>query len=140
MRAPRWLGTTPSGQHHEVGILLACCVAALEGWQVTYLGPNLPALEIAAAARDSGASAVGLSIVYPEADPGLEVELRALRRELGPGTPIVIGGRAADAFGAVCDEIHAERPGDLQALRRALIGLQNRGARAESGDQRAEQA
>ena len=53
-----------------------------EGWHVTYLGPDLPPEEIAAAAIQSGARAVALSIVYPPDDPLLMDDLAVLRAEL----------------------------------------------------------
>ncbi|RYG19949.1 MerR family transcriptional regulator [bacterium] len=75
--APRILVTTPRNQHHEFGALMAAVVAAMQGWSVTYLGPNLPAEEIADAVRLSGARALALSIVYPSDDPELAQEMRA---------------------------------------------------------------
>ncbi|MGR8953562.1 MAG: MerR family transcriptional regulator, partial [Gammaproteobacteria bacterium] len=42
-KAPRMVVTTPLGQLHELGALLAAIIAELKGWQVTYLGANLPA-------------------------------------------------------------------------------------------------
>ncbi len=78
---------TPAGQRHELGALASVTTAASGGWQVTYLGPDLPADEIAAAARMKNASAVALSIVYPADDPHLHQELRKLRRLLPAALP-----------------------------------------------------
>lgn len=93
--APHALATTPEGQMHEIGALLASAVAAAEGWNSTYLGPNLPAEEIAGAAARKGARAVLLSIVHPEDDPRLGNELVKLRRLLGRDAVLLAGGRAA---------------------------------------------
>jgi methanogenic corrinoid protein MtbC1 len=41
------LVTTPTGQHHELGALMATITAALGGWNALYLGPNVPSDEIA---------------------------------------------------------------------------------------------
>jgi methanogenic corrinoid protein MtbC1 len=49
--APKILVTTPQGQLHELGALIVSAVASTEGWNVTYLGPNLPAEEIVGAAE-----------------------------------------------------------------------------------------
>ncbi len=78
--APRILVTTPSGQIHEIGALLAAIFAARQGWNVTYLGPNLPAEEIAIAAAKTHSKAVGLSLVYPENDPLVKSELIKIRQ------------------------------------------------------------
>ena len=47
--APCMVATTPAGIHHEIGAALVAATSRLEGWRTTYLGPNLPAEEIAAA-------------------------------------------------------------------------------------------
>jgi DNA-binding transcriptional MerR regulator/methylmalonyl-CoA mutase cobalamin-binding subunit len=121
--APHLLSTTPSRQRHELGALIVAAVAAGEGWKTTYLGPDLPPEEIAAAARERGARAVALSLVYPPDDPLLADDLRRLRRLLPSTTALIAGGRAAQAYGAVLDEIGAMRVADLPSLRRELERL-----------------
>lgn len=121
--APHLIATTPPRQRHELGALMAAAVAAGEGWRTTYLGPDLPPEEIAAAAREKGARAVALSLVYPPDDPLLGDELRKLRRLLGPSVALIAGGRACSAYGAVLDEIGALRAVDLPGLRRELDRL-----------------
>jgi MerR family transcriptional regulator, light-induced transcriptional regulator len=118
--APQLIVTTPARQLHELGALIAAASAATDGWQVTYLGSDLPAEEIAAAAIQKGAKAVGLSIVYPPDDPLLPDELRRLRRLLPRTTQIVVGGRAAAAYAVVLDEIEAHRVESLKELREEL--------------------
>jgi DNA-binding transcriptional MerR regulator/methylmalonyl-CoA mutase cobalamin-binding subunit len=117
---PRLLVTTPSNQHHEIGALMVSIFAAMQSWRVTYLGPNLPATEIARAARNCGAHAIGLSIVFPTDDDVMPGELRLLRRELGPSTPILVGGRAAGSYESILEEIGAEICNDLADLREPL--------------------
>src|SRR4051812_32715899 len=80
--APVLIVATPAGQIHELGALLVGATAANLGWRVTYLGASLPAAEIAGAARQNRASAVALSLVYPEDDPRLEGEIIQLREAL----------------------------------------------------------
>ena len=118
--APQLIVTTPARQLHELGALIAAAAAATDGWQVTYLGSDLPAEEIAAAAIQKGAKAVGLSVVYPPDDPLLPDELRRLRRLLPRTTQIVVGGRAAAAYAAILDEIEARRVESLKELREEL--------------------
>jgi DNA-binding transcriptional MerR regulator/methylmalonyl-CoA mutase cobalamin-binding subunit len=121
--APHLLSTTPSRQRHELGALIVAAVAAGEGWKTTYLGPDLPPEEIAAAARERGARAVALSLVYPPDDPLLADDLRRLRRLLPSTTALIAGGRASQAYGEVLDEIGAMRMADLPSLRRELERL-----------------
>ena len=114
--APRLLSTTPRNQHHEIGALMVSIVAAMQGWNVTYLGPNLPAEEIAMAARQRNARAVALSLVYPVDDPGLGDELRRLRQMVGPSISIIVGGRAASAYAGMLDEIGGHVSEDLKSF------------------------
>lgn len=120
---------TPLGQLHELGALLAGLSAANLGWNVTYLGASLPAAEIAGAARQTKARAVGLSVVYPEDDPRLEGELNALREQLPDDVAIVIGGRAAPAYRETLKKIGAIENRDLNQFCAALDELRKRRSR-----------
>jgi DNA-binding transcriptional MerR regulator/methylmalonyl-CoA mutase cobalamin-binding subunit len=124
--APHLIATTPAGQRHELGALIAAATAASEGWDVTYLGADLPAEEIAAAARQKGAAAVALSITYPPDDPRLGEELKRLRRLLFPDTPLLVGGRSAEAYADIFEEIAAQWVEEIPDLRRQLAHLRNR--------------
>ena len=91
------LATTPAGELHELGALLAAVIAATQGYRIAYVGPNLPAQEIALAARGAHAGVVLLSIVALDAKAALG-EVAALERELGAETTLVIGGSQAAAI------------------------------------------
>jgi methanogenic corrinoid protein MtbC1 len=117
--------TTPTGQLHEFGALLAANAAGSEGWRVTYLGPNLPAAEIAGAAKGTGAKVVALSVIYPPNDPHLPVALKDLRRLLGSDVALIIGGRAARSYGSVMEEIGAMHIEDLSTFRSQLERLRD---------------
>ncbi len=96
--APLMVAGTPSGELHEFGAMLAAVVAADAGWRVLYLGPSLPAEEIAAAADRSGAAVVAVSVVDGE-DRDLDragEELEALRAALPEGVLLVAGGRRSE--------------------------------------------
>jgi DNA-binding transcriptional MerR regulator/methylmalonyl-CoA mutase cobalamin-binding subunit len=118
--APRLLLTTPSGERHELGALLAALAASRCGWSATCLGPDLPAAEIAAAARQLGARAIGLSIVCPADDEGVAAELLRLRRHLGESTGLILGGRSAHRFELAATQAGAVLVDDLVGLRPAL--------------------
>lgn len=104
--APTIVVTTPAGQVHELGAILAAAEANNHGWRVCYLGPSLPAEEIAAAAIQQKARAVALSIVYPTDDPHLAGELKRLHQLL-PNIVLLVGGRACHAYQPTLDEIGA---------------------------------
>ena len=94
--APLALTGTPAGQRHEFGALLAGVVAAYEGWRVRFLGPDLPAAEIARAAEKLGARMVALSAVHPRLDATGVQEVLEVRRRLPLNVRVVIGGAGAD--------------------------------------------
>jgi MerR family transcriptional regulator, light-induced transcriptional regulator len=135
--APLLVAATPTRQVHEFGALLAAATAAAQGWRVIYLGADLPAHEIAFAARRTGADAVALSLVYFADDAGVADELRLLRRETGESTELLIGGAAAGQYARVLEEVGARRMTGLGDLRSALRELAERvaadGARQRGG-------
>jgi len=119
--APAIVMTTLAGELHELGTLLAAATAAGDGWDVAYLGPNLPAEQIALVARQKGARAIGLSLVFPENEAALGDELSRLRRHIGPGIAIIAGGRGVATVSETLDDIDAIRVADLQELRQILL-------------------
>ena len=121
--APHIVATTPAGQLHEMGALLASVVATSEGWNSTFLGPNLPAEEIAGAVAQKGAKAVLLSIVYPSDDPYLGGELVKLHRLLGDDIALLAGGRAAQQYRPFLAQAGAVTLANLSDLRDSLNSL-----------------
>lgn len=130
---PRIVVATPQGQAHELGALLAAVAAAETGWQVTYLGADLPTTDIASAARETGARAIALSVVYPSDDRRLVVAFRELKRALSPGVTIFVGGAAASGYRKVLDEIAAHTVSDTRSFQSALQGLLLYGGRNGRG-------
>jgi MerR family transcriptional regulator, light-induced transcriptional regulator len=117
------VASTLQGQLHELGVIMAAALAADRGWRVIYLGPSLPALEIASVAMKSEARVVALSMVYPEAEPQIENELRALRNSLPEKMPILIGGSGAESYRAVIDELQVQLVEDFGAFQVALAKI-----------------
>lgn len=96
--APELVASTPAGMMHELGVLLAATTARDLGWRVTYLGPSLPATEIARVATSRKARAVALSVVHPAGCEQIRGEIMQLRSALPKETPIIVGGRAAESY------------------------------------------
>jgi methanogenic corrinoid protein MtbC1 len=119
-RAPRMIITTPSGQYHELGALMASAIAEEMGWDVFYLGASLPAEEIAAAVKLTGAKAVALSLCFRESDSHTIDELTRLRRLLDPEIPIYAGGHAIHPLRERLAETGVICPADLAEFRDAL--------------------
>jgi MerR family transcriptional regulator, light-induced transcriptional regulator len=110
------VAATPQGQLHELGAVMATALAMEQGWRAVYLGPSLPAAEIAGIASQNQARAVALSIVYPDDDPNIERELLELRRFLPKNVTVLVGGRAAGHYRAAIDAIGAVLIEDLAQL------------------------
>ena len=121
--APELAIGTPAGQLHELGALVVVAAAVTEGWKATYLGPNLPAEELAAAIKQSGAGALGLSLTFPADDPQLSDQLGHLRELIGERVALFVGGVAAEYYAEVLMEIDAFRLRDMGSLRVALDQL-----------------
>jgi methanogenic corrinoid protein MtbC1 len=96
--APRIVIGTPSGHLHEFGAQMAAIVAAAEGWQVIFLGTNLPVEEFALAAHRTGARVVALSMIYPKDTPRLAEGLQRLSAQIPEGGTLIVGGNAARAY------------------------------------------
>ena len=97
--APRLVVATPSGERHAVGAAIAAAGASIDGWSIVYLGPDIPAEDIATAAVATDARAVALSIVYVEDRAKVVSEVRGLRAKLNDGVPLLIGGAGVAGLG-----------------------------------------
>lgn len=121
--APEIIVAAPAGQRHELGGMMVSVMAASDGWRVTYLGADLPADDIAAAALRRQARAVALSIVYPADDPRMGRELTILAARLGADVQLLVGGASAAAYREVLRGIGARLIPDLSSLREELQRL-----------------
>ena len=125
-RSPRLLVATPAGELHEFGAMLAATAAAEEGWQVIYLGPNLPAKAIATAARQAEVRAVALSAVAQSGATVLK-EVRALARALPNGVRLLVGGASLEPSEKALSRSGIRVLKDMSAFRRALRSLRSSG-------------
>lgn len=126
--APAVVVATPAALLHELGAMLAAAAAAGEGWRVIYLGPNLPAEDIAAVARDTGAQLVALSVIHPARDPHVAAQLQQLALALGPDIPLAVGGAAAASYEPQLARLgNARLLADLDAFR-AFLRMRARAA------------
>ena len=121
---PRIVVATPSGQQHELGAMLVAAEAASAGWQVTFLGVDLPLTDIGRAAELTGARVLALSIIYPHDDPRLAAELRPFVERLPVGVTLLLGGNAAaDYADALSHHPRVAVVSDLPTFRRRLAEL-----------------
>ena len=76
---------------------MAGLLIAESGCGLCYLGVDLPAAEVTAAARRSHAAVVGLGVSNGDSLEASVAELRRIERELPATTELWIGGREAAA-------------------------------------------
>ena len=97
-RRPPIVFATLPGERHELGLLTSAMLCASRGFKVHYLGPDLPAAEIARFARETAAAVVAISIVLHEQLSAVPAQLDELAAGLPPATVIWLGGAAARAL------------------------------------------
>jgi methylmalonyl-CoA mutase cobalamin-binding subunit len=85
---------TPTGEHHEFGILAAAMLAAPLGLEPVYLGANLPAEEILAAAEKSGSRVIVIGLMDQAPESAALRELRRLAEAAPQGMELWVGGRS----------------------------------------------
>ena len=106
-QGPTIVVTTPSGQNHEMGAMMAAVAAAVAGWKVVYMMPSMPSRDIVAAALQVKARAVALSMTYPADDPQIAVELRFLKEQIPEDVALFVGGQAAASYLPLLEHIGA---------------------------------
>jgi len=108
--APRVVFATPAGERHELGLLSAALLAASAGYGAVYLGPDVPAADVAHAATSTGARVVMMSATTPGAVG--KSEARGLAR-LPRGVELWVGGPEAGPLLAVLGQ-RARHVGSLE--------------------------
>jgi methanogenic corrinoid protein MtbC1 len=106
---------TPAKEDHELGALMVAMLAAMHGWSVLYLGPDLPAEEIAYAVTDTSADLLMLSITNLKPKDS-QRQIAAIEQAIPERVKLLIGGRAASAL----PESRAEIQQDLALVEVAL--------------------
>ena len=90
----RMVFATPSGEHHELGLLSAALLAATRGAEVFYLGPDLPPTEIWQLAMQVRAEVIVISLTMMQA---MSEEMLHDLAEPPRGVEIWLGGPAAES-------------------------------------------
>ena len=122
--SPLILISTPKGQLHELGALIIAVIASSDGWKVTYLGPDLPAEEIAAASLRLNPEIIALSIVYSNDKHTLDLEMKKLKRLLNGSENIIAGGRSVQTYSNILNVKGVKIINDISEFRIALQQVQ----------------
>jgi methanogenic corrinoid protein MtbC1 len=92
------LFTTIPGERHELGVLCCAVIAVELGANAIYLGPDLPAGEVVAAAGATRAGAVGVSTSQCPPVRQRERSVRQLRRALPREVALWLGGAGSEGL------------------------------------------
>ena len=130
-QGPRLVAACPAGEHHELGLIQFALAAAGQGYRLVLLGADVPAPEIAAAARIADCRAVVLSASARMPAEALARELAALGA-LTP-LPILVGGLAAVRSPQVITAAGAQPLGTDFTTALGLIGACLGWPQAEAG-------
>jgi methanogenic corrinoid protein MtbC1 len=117
---------TPSGERHELGLMIVALMFLEAGLGVCYLGADSPAEEIARAAASTAVLAVGLSVVHRRNRERSVQELKRLERSLSKDVELWLGGADASAVASALGRSRAlvvQRPEDVEAQIRRLREL-----------------
>ena len=117
------LFATTSGEAHEFGILAGAMLAVGGGLGAVYLGPDLPAGEIASAARRTRTRVVVLGIIAARPVEEAAAEVRALAGELPRGVELWVGGPALPEVQAAVHEAGGTHLPDFDAYEENLARL-----------------
>jgi len=124
--AQRILFGTPRGERHEIGTLVAALLAAGSGFAAYYLGPEIPARDLAGAARRTAARAVVLGVTAAVDADGMLAEVAETARSLPADVELWVGGAAAAGFRESLAGTRAVVLDDLDALEKELLRLRGR--------------
>lgn len=123
---------TLGGERHEFGALMACYLAAARGCRTLYVGPDMPAADLAAVLLKNEVQLAVVGYVLPNLASALA--LKDLGRRLAGKVEIWLGGPAAglDAFGPLPDDVaalhrFADFTARLEAVDKSSAGAATRG-------------
>lgn len=122
--APPILFTTPPGERHDLGALMAAVAAVDAGGHPVFLGGDLPVADVAHAADSLGAAAVALGVCV-RSGPEAGDAIRSLRGAMSSSVEVWVGGPAADSLALPPGAAHVP---DLEALERKVALLAVRGS------------
>ncbi|MBB4953292.1 methanogenic corrinoid protein MtbC1 [Agrobacterium vitis] len=99
-RSDHILFTTPEGELHEIGALIAALIAQGQGLRTHYLGPQLPIKQIMLAVEKTNANIVCLSSLIARSHKG-RPDILQLRQSLPEATELWLGGPGYSKIGEI---------------------------------------
>ncbi len=105
------------GNDHAVGLRMVADAFLLSGWDVQYLGANMPTPALVRQVVEWQPDLVGLSVSFPQQLRVVKAVIAGLTEHLGHARPaVIVGGLAINRFNQLVDAVGADASGtDAQA-------------------------
>ena len=98
-----------AGNHHAVGLRMVADAFQLAGWDVRYLGANVPGASIVQFAAEWRADLLGLSASFAQHLRTVRETITLLRDTMGASRPaVMVGGLAINRFDRLADMVGAD--------------------------------
>ena len=123
----RVLLASAENDHHALGLRMAADVLEGGGYQVVYLGADVPTQALLAAVARHRPAVVGLSVTLPSSAPAVDEAVAAIA-EHAPNVHVVVGGGAAGHVRARSANLHVVP--DVTELRAVVDSIEPAAARA----------
>jgi methanogenic corrinoid protein MtbC1 len=91
---PRALLAAVQGEQHALGLRMAADLLEDNGYEVAYLGADVPTAALLQAVQTLSPDLLGLSATIPESRQQLEDAVESVRAEF-PQLPVLVGGQGA---------------------------------------------
>lgn len=117
---PKGIVACVPGERHELGARMAADLIANDGWNLIYVGSDVPLEALLTRVVHEDPVFVGLSVGMPERLPAVREAIARLR-VAAPHCKLVIGGRAVATEGALAlgaDLTASSASGAVEAIRR----------------------
>lgn len=119
-----------AGNHHAVGLQMVADSFQVDGWDVQYLGADVPLKDLVRQVVSWKPDLVGLSVSFPHQLRIARQAIQSLEAALGPARPpVIVGGLAVNQFDQLAGQVGAEGWGpDALAAVRSGAQLAGQGA------------
>ena len=104
----RLLMSGVEGELHSVGAVMVSDVLETCGWEVRFVGTDLPRASILAAIREEQPTHLGLSVTMVFNVPAVRLLLQEVRQQFGSAIHVLVGGAAFRAAGELWREVGAD--------------------------------
>lgn len=100
------------GNNHAMGLRMVADAFLLSGWEIQYLGANVPTPALVQQVRGWQPDLVGLSVSFPQQLKGVKEAIAMMTEQIGPQRPpVIVGGLAINRFRQLTGALGANASG-----------------------------